>query len=156
VAAVMFFCVATGALALPPFGTAPRFSSAAAGPQAELFALRTGCHSTFDRFVVRARFSVPGYSVRYVTRVAGPSNLPVSLQGTARLLVVVHNARGHTPASTSLVPAVTTPVCPNLRQAKTVEDFEGTVAFGLGVRRRTPFRVFRLSHPTRIVVDVAH
>ena len=35
-------------------------------------------------------------------------------------------------------------------------DFEGVVTFGLGVRHRTGFRVFRLTDPTRIAVDVAH
>jgi hypothetical protein len=39
---------------------------------------------------------------------------------------------------------------------KVVEDFEGVVRFGLGLRRRTGFRVFRLTNPTRIVVDVSH
>jgi hypothetical protein len=30
------------------------------------------------------------------------------------------------------------------------------VSFGLGLARKTGFRVFRLTGPTRIVVDVAH
>jgi hypothetical protein len=30
------------------------------------------------------------------------------------------------------------------------------VSFGLGVKRMTGFRVFRLTNPTRIVIDVAH
>jgi hypothetical protein len=33
---------------------------------------------------------------------------------------------------------------------------EGVVSFGLGLRRTTGFRVFRLTGPARIVVDVAH
>ncbi len=35
-------------------------------------------------------------------------------------------------------------------------DFEGVVTFGLGLRERAGFRVFNLSNPTRIVVDVGH
>jgi hypothetical protein len=45
---------------------------------------------------------------------------------------------------------------PNLRQVKPSGDFEGVVSFGLGLRRRTGFRVFRLSGPARVVIDVAH
>jgi len=155
-AAVGWLCSATGALALPPFTTDAKSSPAKAGRQAELFAVAVGCHSGFDRFVVRARFSTPGYEVRYVTQLIGPSGIPVSVAGTARLLVVIRNARGHTIGRTNLLPAVVTPLCRNLRQIKKVEDFEGVVSFGLGVRRRTGFRVFRLRAPTRIVVDIAH
>jgi hypothetical protein len=39
---------------------------------------------------------------------------------------------------------------------KIAGDFEGVVSFGLGLRRKTGFRVFRLTAPTRIVIDVAH
>ena len=48
-----------------------------------------------------------------------------------------------------------TPLCPNLRH-RAAGDFEGVVSFGLGLRRKTGFRVFRLTAPTRIVIDVAH
>jgi hypothetical protein len=49
-----------------------------------------------------------------------------------------------------------TPLCSNVRQIKAVGDFEGVVSFGIGLRRMTGFRVFRLTAPTRIVVDVEH
>jgi hypothetical protein len=49
-----------------------------------------------------------------------------------------------------------TPRCPNLRQVKGAGDFEGVVSFGLGLRHKAGFRVFRLTGPTRIVIDVAH
>ena len=44
----------------------------------------------------------------------------------------------------------------SVEQVKKVGDFEAVVSFGLGLRRKTGFRVFRLSGPRRIVVDVAH
>jgi hypothetical protein len=95
--------------------------------------------------------------VRYVNQiVADPSGMPVSLLGTKRLHVVVRHARGHTSAGTNLLPAVVTPLCPNLRQVKKAGDFEGIVSLGLGLRRKTGFRVFRLTGPTRVVIDVAH
>jgi hypothetical protein len=70
--------------------------------------------------------------------------------------VLIQNARGHTSnGTTDLIPNVMTPLCPNLRQMKDAGDFEGVVTLGLGLRRRTGFRVFRLTNPTRVVIDVA-
>jgi hypothetical protein len=149
--------LAATAFALPPFTTAPKTSSAGSGRQAELFGAAAGCHSTFDRFVIRARLATPRYDVRYVRRiVADGSGETVSLLGTKRLRVIIPNARAHTQAGGNLLPHVITPGCSNLRQVKLAGDFEGVVTFGLGLRRRTGFRVFRLTGPTRVVVDVAH
>lgn len=156
VALASALCLAAVAFALPPFTTAPK-SSPASGGQAELFALSAGCHATFDRVVIRARLATPGYDVRYVTRiVADPSGKPVSLLGTKRIRVIIRRARGHTSGGTDLLPSRVTPLCSNLRQIKGAGDFEGVVSLGLGLRRKTGFRVFRLTGPTRIVIDVAH
>jgi hypothetical protein len=151
-----FLALAAAAFALPPFTTAPKAASGTGG-QAELFGAAVGCHATYDRFVVRTRLATPGYDVRYVTQiVADGSGNPVALLGARRIRIVVREARGHTQGAANLLPAVSTPLCANLRQVKTAGDFEGVVSFGLGLRRRTGFRVFRLTGPARIVVDVAH
>ena len=74
--------------------------------QAELYAPAVGCHSTFDRFVVRARFANPRYDVRYVRQIVqdGSGN-PVSLLGSYRLRVLFRDARGHTSnGTTDLIP----------------------------------------------------
>ena len=156
VALAAFLALTAVAFGLPPFTTAPK-TAAGSGGQAELFGAAAGCHSTFDRFVIRARFATPGYDVRYVSQiVADGSGKPVSLLGTRRIRIIVRNARGHTNAGTNLLPSVITPRCSNLRQVKKAGDFEGVVTYGLGLRRRTGFRVFRLTAPTRIVIDVAH
>ena len=153
---MLALALAAGALALPPFTTAPK-TSGGSGGQAELFGAAAGCHSTFDRFVIRARSATPRYDVRYVRRiVADGSGNPVSLLGTKRLRVIIRDARGHTAGGANLLPHVITPGCSNLRQVKLAGDFEGVVTYGLGLRRRTGFRVFRLTGPTRVVIDVAH
>jgi hypothetical protein len=154
--AASFLATAAVAFGLPPFSTSPR-SSPGSGGQAELFGADAGCHATFDRFVVRARFATPSYAVRYVRRiVADGSGKTVQLLGSKRIRVVVRNARGHTQGGANLLPSVRTPLCSNLRQVKLAGDFEGVVTFGLGLRRKTGFRVFRLTAPSRIVIDVAH
>jgi hypothetical protein len=151
-----FLALAGVAFGLPPFTTAPK-SAPGTGGQAELFGVATACHQTFDRFVIRARFATPRYDVRYKKRIiADGSGLPVPLLGTKRIRVLIRNARGHTEGGMNLLPGVRTPLCPNLRQIKLAGDFEGVVTFGLGLRRKTGFRVFRLSGPRRIVIDIAH
>src|ERR1700754_2230908 len=157
VLAAAFFVLAGAAYALPPFTTTAK-TSPSTGGTAELSSAATGCHSTYDRFVLRARSGgTPGYDVRYVSRIVqdGSGN-PVSLLGTKRLRIVVRNARGHTSGGANLLPSTLTPRCSNLLQAKKAGDFEAVVTYGLGLRRRTGFRVFRLTGPTRIVIDVAH
>jgi hypothetical protein len=151
----VFFGLGSTALALPAFTTAPK-TSKGHGDAAELFGAAAGCHDKFDRFVVRARFSVPDYDVRYVARiVADPSGRPVSLLGARRIRVRFSLAGGHDNRGTNLLANVLTPLCPNLLQVKKAGDFEGVVSFGLGLRRMTGFRVFRLTNPTRVVIDVA-
>ncbi len=157
-ALVVFASTAAIAWGLPPFTTAPKSSPPGAVGQAELYSVTVGCHSTYDRLVLRFRFARPGYQVRLVSQVTeDASGKPVHLLGNARLLVVARNARGHTAnGTTSFVPAVMTPLCPNLRQIKKAGDFEGIVSLGLGLKHTAGFRVFRLTGPTRIVIDIAH
>jgi len=80
----------------------------------------------------------------------------VSLPGTTRLRVVFKLAGGHDNRGTNFLPSSLTPGCPNLLQVKKTGDFEGVVSFGLGLRKMTGFRVFRLQNPMRVVIDVAH
>jgi hypothetical protein len=147
---------ATAALALPAFTTAPK-TAAPRGDAAELYDVAAACHPAFDRFVIRARFATPGYDVRYVRRIVGdPSGKPISLLGTKRIRVSFNLAAGHDNRGRNLLTNTLTPRCPSLLQVKKAGDFEGTVSFGLGLRRMTGFRVFRLTNPTRVVIDLAH
>jgi hypothetical protein len=151
----IWFAVAMAA-ALPPFSMAPKTSPDTRDP-ALLHSAAVGCHASYDRFVVQADFNAPGYDVRYVSRiVADPSGRPVSLLGAKRIRVTFKLAGGHDNRGTNYLPSTLTPLCPNLLQVKRTGDFEGVVSFGLGLRRMTGFRVFRLQNPRRVVVDVAH
>jgi hypothetical protein len=143
-------------LALPPFTTAPK-SSPTSGAQAVLSGVTVGCHAGYDRVVVRVASGHPGYGVRYVSKIVQDgSGATIPLLGTKRIQVTLRNARGHTSGGTNLLPRTLTPRCPNLRQVKLAGDFEGVVTLGLGLSRKTGFRVFRLTGPGRVVVDVRH
>jgi hypothetical protein len=153
---VLVLGLAAAAFGLPPFTTAPK-SASGSGGQVQLSDNRTGCHATFDRFAFNARFGTPSYDVRYVRKiVADGSGNTVHLLGSKRIRVIIRDARGHTQGGTNLLKNVDTPRCPNLRQVKVAGDFEGIVTFGLGLRHKTGFRVFRLTNPRRVVVDIAH
>lgn len=141
---------------LPAFTTAPK-TAPPRGDAAELYGAAVGCHATFDRFVVRARFATPAYDVRYARRiVADPSGRRVALLGTHSIRVAFNLAAGHDNRGRNLLAGTLTPRCSNLLQVKKAGDFEGTVSFGLALKRMTGFRVFRLTNPTRVVIDVAH
>lgn len=155
-AAGSFLILAAAAYGLPPFTTAPK-TAPGSGDQVEIFGLATGCHAGFDRLVLRGRLGKPAYDARYVRRIRSDgSGAIVRLKGTKRLRVVLQNARAHTESGAPLIPGAKTPLCPNLRQVKLAGDFEGVVTLGLGLRSRTGFRVFRLTNPQRVVIDVAH
>ena len=47
-----------------------------------------------------------------------------------------------------------TPRFPEIRQVKGVGDFEGVTSYGVGLASKKAFRVFTLTSPNRLVVDV--
>ena len=151
--------LAAAAFGLPPFSTDPQSAGPRDGGQSELSAASVGCHKRFDRFVVRVAAVTPAaYRARYVRKIVSDgSGATVQLLGTKRLRVLFPTARAHRESDGApLVARTLTPKCPNLRQVKLAGDFEGVVTFGLGLRAKTGFRVFRLTGPDRVVVDVKH
>lgn len=80
------------------------------------------------------------------------SGLPIALLG-CRFLQIRFEPTVN--GSSANAPSVITPRFPTLRQLKRAGDFEGVIAFGAGLSRRAGFRVFTLSAPRRIVVDLA-
>jgi hypothetical protein len=125
-----------------------------------LVAVRTGSHDGYDRLVLQFRNDLPSWRVNYVAKVASESGATVPLEGTAFLYVDTHPATGHQDTApfkqTYTGPHTLTPHYPMLRQVTWVDDFEGHVGFGLGLQRRTGFRVLELREPARLAIDVAH
>jgi hypothetical protein len=124
-----------------------------------LVAVRTGSHDGYDRLVLQFRNGLPNWRVNYVAKVASESGATVPLEGAAFLYVDTHPASGHQDSApfkeTYTGPHTLTPRYPMLRQVAWVDDFEGHVGFGLGLRRRTGFRVLELRDPARLAIDVA-
>jgi hypothetical protein len=111
--------------------------------------VRAGQDGCFDRLVFDIRGANAGYDVKYVNTVFDvAAGRPLNVPGGARLSVVVFaNAlTSHTPnvAGFSV-----------FRSVVYGGTFEAVTVYGLGVRARLPFRVFTLTAPNRLVVDVA-
>jgi hypothetical protein len=138
------------AAALPAFGTAP----VAGGPgPVTVTAVTVGSHAGFDRVVFATTAAVASWEVRYVPAVTkDPSGAPVPLLGTADILVVVHGTDWT--AHPSVQPDLT-PGFPALRQVRGAGEFEGVLSYGIGQQRKAGFRVFTLTGPDRLVLDIA-
>ncbi len=120
-------------------------------------AIRIGTHPDcgYDRIVVDFRGPMPGYDIRYVSRVAtGSSGTAVTVPGHSYLLITIHPAQGHSLSGVSTIsPLSAATTYPMLRGYAVTGDFEGVVSIAVGLERATAFRVGRL--PGRLYVDVA-
>lgn len=129
------------------WGSLPKVNGASS--QAHITAVRAGTNQCYDRLVFDINGPVTGYSVQYVSNVFAEGTgavLPVT--GGAKLEVIVRSL-----SDTNRMPSVNG--FPTFRSVVYGGSFEGQTTVGLGVRARLPFRVFTLSNPSRVVVDVA-
>jgi hypothetical protein len=102
---------------------------------------------------------VPGYRVEYTTKPVQRcgSGDPVAVAGTAHLIVRFEPAQAHDEHG-SLTPAERhrTPGLPAIRELTLICDFEGQVAWVLGIAAPSEYRVSELTGPARLVLDVRH
>ena len=149
--------LAPAAAAEPGFSTRPRTVEHAPAGSPKLVDLRAGRHATFDRVVFQIDGPMPWYSVRYVpvVRMDGSGD-PVTLRGSAFLEVVLRAATDDDGRSV-LATTRLRPDFPALREVRTDPvSNEGQTVAGVGVSQRVGFRVFELTGPSRIVLDLAH
>jgi hypothetical protein len=114
-------------------------------------------HVGYDRLVFTFSGGVPAqHSVRYVKQVIGDgSGQPVSVVGSAKLLVRFSAATGHNGGGGSTYgPARRTYALPGIIQVVNSGDFEAVLSFGVGVARAEPVKVFTLANPSRVVIDL--
>ncbi len=121
---------------------------------ANFTAARAGEQQGYDRFVLQFDAIVPSYEVKRQAKpvFTGASGQPVTLSGTYGVLVSVFSATGGTTftGSNDLIH----PEFQVLKEAREIQDFEGHVQWGLGLSKPTCMRVFVLSDPARLVVDL--
>jgi hypothetical protein len=144
----------------PPGTTLPAFVCAditgGAAGIVGVTAVRVDQQATYDRFVMQFDSQVPAYTVKRQAKpvfVQGGSGQSITLSGTSGVLVSVHSASQS--ATYSGPTDFTQAAFPVIKEARLVEDFEGTVAWGLGLGSPACMRVFTLVGPARLVIDFA-
>jgi len=137
-----------------------RRTRAPGAPPAILRAVRVTDEAGYDRVsFLFAGDSLPGYHVEYATRavVRCGSGNPVSIAGTARLLVRLEPAQAHDERGNATVgDRERAPGLPAIKEMKLVCDFEGQVEWVLGVAAATPYRILEAAGPARLTLDVRH
>jgi hypothetical protein len=121
---------------------------------ANLTGVRVAEQIGFDRLVLQFDTRVPSYTVKRQAKPTfknGASGQTIVLNGTAGVLVQVHSASA---SGTYSGPTdISHPEYAVLVEAKIVEDFEGYLAWGVGLNKPGCLRAFTLSDPARLVID---
>ena len=119
--------------------------------------VRVGQHANFDRFVIEFNtHRLPHYRITPKANTPftlDPSGRSVTLLGSAGQRIVLHTATG---VGTYRGAVDFRTGFPQLLEARRLGDFEGYVTWGLGLAHQSCKRVFKLTNPTRLVVDVPH
>lgn len=125
-----------------------------------LTGITSGRHDAFDRIVLALDGPQPECSAGYVAEiVADGSGNPISLEGKAFLRVTLRGAAAHDDSGQRTYrgpDSLNTPDLENVTAIALAGDFEGSVTIGVGTNAEKHYRVFALSEPTRVVIDVGH
>jgi hypothetical protein len=143
-----------------PANTEPDTQTQSADARATVTEIRLGRHDGFDRVVFEVGGTgTPGWEVRYVDEASSQgSGAPIAVDGDAILQVTltgmgypqdtgVDEWSGPDPLSSGATEVVT--------EVAFDGTFEGTTVAFVGTGDRVPFRVYSLSGPTRVVLEVA-
>jgi hypothetical protein len=118
-------------------------------------AVRAGTHPGYDRLTIEFKSGHPtdisASPQGNATFTQGASGQKLTLDGSAGLLVTIQHADEHTDYSGPIDFKTGYSV---LREARQVQDFEGTVQWGLGLSKSGCYRTFFLENPTRLVIDI--
>lgn len=140
--------------------TEPKSGSgtATARHPATLVAVRVGRHDGYDRVVFEYAGAVPGYEVSYDQMNKPGSGKPVQLDGKQSLKVITRNTTGVRSGPLQGTSTNWTFTMPSVAQVNPLGSFEGVGQAGIGITTDVPmgFRVFTLTNPGRLVIDVAH
>jgi hypothetical protein len=145
-----------------PTNTKPVAVEAFPHPAPLVLHLRYARHATFDRVVIDLSGPLTGYRVGYVPKlVYDGSGKAVPLAGKAFLQINVDPANAHafvgeTALNVYSGPRLTRPALPTVKGIAFTGDHESVVSFGLALDHKAGVRVFTLTDPNRLVVDVAH
>jgi hypothetical protein len=143
-----------------PANTEPDKGTPSADARVTVTELRVGRHEGFDRVVFEVDGTgTPGWDVRYVDDPSSQgSGDPIDVEGAAALQVTLTGVG--LPDDTG-VPEYSGPDPLSIPETETVTEivfdgtFEGQAVAFVGTTAQTPFRVYLLEDPVRVVVEVA-
>ena len=140
----------------PTTATTPRASQ-----EPDLTAIRVAGYGAYDQAVFQFADGLPRYSVSFVPAVSQDAKgTPVPLPGRSFLRVVFHPASEATKLPTGPPgypsPGTISPYFPTLLQVSAAGNFEGYASFGLGLSGHAGYRVYTLTNPGRVVIDLPH
>ncbi|WP_409328553.1 AMIN-like domain-containing (lipo)protein [Trujillonella humicola] len=145
----------------PPFPSdvQPDRQEASAGAQVTVTDIRTGGHEGFDRVVFEvAGEGAPGWDVGYVEDPTSQgSGAPVEVAGEAVLMVTLTGVGYPFDTGVDQFEPGGPVAGPGAAVTEVVlgATFEGTTESFVGTTGESPFRVYLLEGPTRVVVEVA-
>ena len=142
----------------PPSSSLPAFACADSGGGktgvAGVTAVRVAEQVDYDRFVLQFDGPVPTYTVKRQAKPTfplGASGQTITLSGTYGVLVTVHSATESNTYSGST--DMSHGEFRVIKEARLVQDFEGSVSWALGLDHDACMRTFTLSSPSRLIVD---
>jgi hypothetical protein len=145
---------------LPPFACSLPASVAATANRAQIHDIRVGTHDGYDRIVWEFESGIPAVTVERTQPpfIADPSGLSLSVHGSSFLKIVMQGGTIVTPDGTqSFTGAISLmPVYPTLVELKAGGDFEAVSTWYVGLGAEACVRVFTLSGPDRLVIDLQH
>jgi hypothetical protein len=148
---------------MPDAGTTPVSVPRPAIEPAALTDVRVARQEGYDRVVFEFADSpaAPGYAVGYVDDpvIADPSGEPVPVSGDHFLEVRMDPASGVVLGPDTVTETYTGPTRipgpgSEITEVVRAGDFEAVMTWVIGTQDQVDFRVFTLSSPTRVVVDV--
>ncbi len=142
-----------------PFTTEPSDAEGSDLGSTTVSRIRSGSNQGFDRLVLDLKGPAPAWQAEYVDRLVNDgSGEPAPINGVRNLLVVVQ-ATGYDVNTGDPVfqgPNVARPRLTTLKAWSVTGDFEGQFSVGLALNSDAPYRVFALTKPSRLVIDVQH
>ena len=145
---------------LPPFTCTLPIRGAATTPRAQITDLTLGAHDTYDRVVFDLATGIPEYTVENAAPplTQDPSGLPMQVQGSSFLRLVLHGGTVQLPAGGQSYggAASFTPHFVKLIDFQSAGDFEAVSSWYLGMSGDACVRVFTLTAPNRLVIDLQH
>jgi len=145
---------------LPAFACVPSVPVASTTDRAQITDVRVGTHDGYDRVVFEFETGLPDATIEGALPpfYADPSDLEIEVAGSAFLKLTMQGASKVTPGGTVTYGGSTKfePGFERLVQLVEGGDFEAVSTWYLGLDGGGCFRVFTLTDPSRLVIDIEH